>query len=401
MRHHDEMDRRRDLAPLRRVAWTLAVCAAAALGGAARTALAQSGETGALTGTVEDGEGHGLASAEVVVLDGAGQRAVTDDEGTFFITRVPLGTVRQSVRRLGYRHREVSAFVGRARSARSIRIVLEQLPQQIAAVEVKGKRERHTGPMADFYQRLESHANGGYFFTREQIDSMRPSRTTDILRRVPGFTFAAGAGADRGGADRVLRSRDRRCSPLIWIDGTPATTAYYDPDLINPRTIEGIEVYSGVATVPSLLMGPAGAGSCGAVAIWTREGERAGRRADRGEREEAAATLAALVDSVQVYTEAEVDRVAQFEPTARFAPEYPAELRRNKVTGVVVTEFVVDAAGKIEPTTLGVVYSPDPLFTEAVSVALSEVRFTPAIRRGHPVRQLVQLPVHFVEPVNK
>ena len=70
----------------------------------------------------------------------------------------------------------------------------------------------------------------------------------------------------------------------------------------------------------------------------------------------------------------------------------------HNVTGVVVTEFVVDANGRIERETVGVVYSPDPLFTTAVSAALDEARFIPAMRGGHPVRQYVQLPVHFVDP---
>lgn len=355
-------------------------------------------QRGAIAGVVQDEAGHGLVSAQVMVIDGDGQRTTTDDDGNFLLTGLPLGSAKIAVRRLGYRPHETTAVVGDARGARLLTIVLVQVPQQIDAVEVRGKRGQHSGPMADFYQRLESHANGGYFFTREQIDSMRPYRTTDILRRVPGFSFTASASADRGGAERMVRSRDRRCSPLIWIDGTPAATAYYDPDLVNPRTIEGIEVYSGVATVPSLLMGPAGAGSCGAIAIWTREGERTGRRASRDERAEAAATLTSLLDSVQVYTEAEVDRAAQLAPATPFAPVYPAELRRANVTGVVVTEFIVDATGRVEPATLGVVYSPDPLFTEAVNAALAGAKFTPAMRGGHPVRQLVQLPVHFVDP---
>ena len=404
MRHHLEIHRPEVTRRAARAALTALAGAALVLLAPPLQPLAAQGaaeETGALAGVVQDAEGHGLVAAHVTLVDGDGRSAVTDEEGNFLILRVPLGSVKLSVHRLGYEQRELSVYVGRARSTSTVTVVLTQIPQQIATVEVRAKRGQHTGPMADFYHRLESHANGGTFFTREQIDSMRPFRTTDILRRVPGFSFTNSGGPGGAGAERVIRSRDRRCSPLIWVDGTPATIAYYDPDLINPRTIEGIEVYAGVATVPPLLEGPAGTSSCGAIAIWTREGDRSANRQRQDEREAAATALAALVDSVQVYTEAEVDRVAMLAPSPRFAPVYPAELRRAKVTGVVVTEFVVDARGSLEPSTLGVVYSADPLFTESVTSALAGAKFTPAMRAGHPVRQLVQLPVHFVDPEEK
>ena len=376
----------------------LPLVAAAAAG---RSAVAQqrtSGQTGAIAGAVQDESGNALVAAEVTLLGGDGQRAVTDEEGQFLLVRIPLGDVRLGVRRLGYQPREVTAYVAGTRAGRGLTVVLKQLPQRIAAIEVEGKPLDYGGPMAGFYQRLESKAGGGRFFTRAQIDSIRPYSTTDLLRRVPGLGFTW-TGSDMRGS--VIKSRDRRCSPLVWVDGTPTSTSYYNPDLINPRTIEGMEVYSGLSTVPPQFAGPAGAGSCGVIAIWTRVGERQYSRPGRSEREEAAAVLASLIDSVQVYTEAEVDQVAQFAPSARFSPEYPAELRQSKVTGVVVTEFVVDASGHIEPETVGVVYSPHPLLTEAVSAALSRTTFTPAQRAGHAVRQLVQLPVHFVDPQGK
>jgi len=263
-------------------------------------------------------------------------------------------------------------------------------------VQVKEKRT-HTGPMADFYHRLESKAGGGHFFTREQIDSIRPHRTSDLLSRVPGLTFRQ-VGGTMGGEGMSIRSRDTRCSPLIWVDGTPAAVTYYDPDLVNPRVIEGIEIYSGVATVPPALAGPAGTGSCGVIAIWTRAGDHSDRGADKEERAQAVAKLEAIVDSVQVFTEDQVDSPAQLAPSSPFHPEYPSELRQRNASGVVVAEFVVDATGHVERPTFGVVYSPDSLFTAAVSKALESAVFKPAVRRGRSVRQLVQLPVHFVDP---
>ena len=401
MRYHHENDGIGTLARFpSHAAWSVALALLAAVAAAGRPIAAQRAPspTGALAGAVQDEAGHGLVAAEVTLIGGTGQRAVSDEGGRFVLLRIPLGDVRLSVRRLGYQPREVSAYVAGTRAGQGVTVVLKQLPQRIAAIEVKGKRREYGGPMGGFYQRLDSKSGGGRFFTREQIDSIRPYSTTDLLRRIPGLAFAP-TGSDMGGS--VIKSRDRRCSPLIWVDGTPASTSYYNPDLVNPRTIEGIEVYAGVATVPSLLIGPAGAGACGVIAIWTRIGENAPERPDATERAEAAATLVSLVDSVQVYTEGEVDQTAQLAPSTRFAPQYPAELRRSNLTGVVVTEFVVDATGHVEPATVGVVYSPHPLFSEAVGAALARAMFTPAVRAGHAVRQLVQLPVHFVDPQGK
>jgi TonB family protein len=368
------------------IALTLAPRAVAAQDGA-RTAVRQVGD---IDGIVQDSAGNGIAGAQVWASDGA-QRALTDDDGHFLLRRVPLGEVRLAVRRLGYAPHQTSTTLLRPDAAVALTITLTQLPQRIAAVEVEGRRQNYSGPMADFYHRLDSKARGGTFFTREQIETIRPQRTTDLLRRVPGLNLMPS-----GQSQSVIRSRDTRCSPLIWIDGTPATIAYYDPDLINPRTIEGIEVYPGMASVPAALEGPAGTSSCGAIAIWTRVGDPGDRSA--AERAQAAATLAAIVDSIHVYTEAEVDQAAELAPQSHFSPVYPAELKRNNVTGVVVAEFVVDAKGHIERETVGMVYSPDPLFTASVSVALDDARFTPAIRDGHAVRQYVQLPIHFVNP---
>lgn len=373
------------------------VTIAATIVAAPRSAAAQEGtsgaqQLGAIDGIVQDSAGNGIPAAQVWANAGA-QRAVSDDDGHFLLRGIPLGDVKVTVRRLGFAPHEVTTTVSRPGVARTLTITLVQLPQRIAGVEVQGKRQNYTGPMADFYHRLESKARGGHFFTREQIDAIRPQRTTDLLRRVPGLNFLPS-----GESESVIRSRDRRCSPLIWVDGTPAAIAYYDPDMINPRTIEGIEVYPGTSTVPNALQGPAGTSSCGAIAIWTRAGDLGDRRPDANQRAQAAATLTALVDSIHVYTEAEVDRVAELAPASHFSPVYPADLKRNNVTGVVVAEFVVDAKGRIERETVGMVYSPHPLFTAAVSVALDDARFTPAMRDGHPVRQYVQLPVHFVNP---
>ena len=49
----------------------------------------------------------------------------------------------------------------------------------------------------------------------------------------------------------------------------------------------------------------------------------------------------------------------------------------------------MDTTGLVDTTTLQVVRSDDPRFTESVRAALGQMRFRPAKRAGETVRQLV------------
>ncbi len=76
-------------------------------------------------------------------------------------------------------------------------------------------------------------------------------------------------------------------------------------------------------------------------------------------------------------------------------PRYPPSLRKARVNGEVIAQFVVDTDGRVDSTTFKAIRSTDPLFTEAVRQALLRYRFTPAEIRGHKVKQVVQQPFQF------
>jgi TonB family protein len=90
----------------------------------------------------------------------------------------------------------------------------------------------------------------------------------------------------------------------------------------------------------------------------------------------------------------QVDKTAMTVPGST-TPVYPPELKARKVEGEVVTSFVIDTAGLAEVQTLKILKSTDSLFTEAVKVALPQMRFIPAMVGGMKVRQLVQYPFVF------
>ncbi len=66
------------------------------------------------------------------------------------------------------------------------------------------------------------------------------------------------------------------------------------------------------------------------------------------------------------------------------------------IRGLVVAEFVVDTVGHIEGSTIGLVSSTHPLFSDAVRLALGRATYLPALRDGRAVRQIVQQPFDFV-----
>jgi len=96
---------------------------------------------------------------------------------------------------------------------------------------------------------------------------------------------------------------------------------------------------------------------------------------------------ARLIDTT--FTVYEVDAmVERWEGTA--APVYPSDLANAGVEGLVRATYVVDTAGRVDTTTIRIMSSDHPGFTASVQTALAEMRFRPAKRRGHSVRQLVE-----------
>lgn len=90
----------------------------------------------------------------------------------------------------------------------------------------------------------------------------------------------------------------------------------------------------------------------------------------------------------RVYSALQVDEmVERYEFSA--APVYPPELSAQGKEGLVDATYVVDTTGHVDTTTITVVQSDDPRFTESVRTALGDALFRPAKRAGRNVRQLV------------
>lgn len=117
-----------------------------------------------------------------------------------------------------------------------------------------------------------------------------------------------------------------------------------------------------------------------------------GRRS--GARPEAPFGPAERLVADSVFSVLEVDRmVERYDGSA--APVYPPELIAKGIQGMVQAIYVVDTTGWVDTSSIKVVTSDDPGFTQSVRQALDHMRFRPAIRAGHPVRQRVQQKFRF------
>lgn len=356
----------------------------------ASPARAQSDTLGTVAGVVRGPSGAAIVGAEVVLtpVRAAGtegtvfaRRLFTDEEGRFRVSGLPNGRATLAVRRIGFRPTTRELDVP---APALLAVAMEAVPQTMTAVVVRDRRVKYEGWAARFYERRDR--GMGRFVTKEDIERRNPIRTTDMLRSIPGLAVVPGAFSSK------IRLRGARCDPLVWIDGSAAISGYLDVDNFAPNSLEGIEVYSGVATVPAELRGPRGEEACGVIALWSRMPEP---RAKRGKKTYTADDLANLVASATVYTVDQVDQAAMPDSANPIAPYYPDAQKRARTAGEAIVEFVVDTAGVPEIETIGIVTASHPSFGSAARAAVSSARFSPARKSGRAVRQLVQVPVTF------
>ena len=335
-------------------------------------------QLGVITGTVTDSSGVPVLGAELAI-EGAPGHAFTDDAGAFRLNGVPLGTHILSARRLGFAPFQVGVQVSDGSDA-TVAIHMKFLAEALPAVVVRASRMNYTGRLAGYYERLDR-KSAGTFITREQIDKSSASRLGQLLSQVPGINAVRGQGGITG-----VRMRGRTCWPLVWIDGMPMPAGEVDLDSFVPSSIQGIELYLGSTTAPMRYIYNRDVSSCGTVLIWSRGPDTDPIRTTPTP----SVDLEDLLARMAVYSAEQVDSRAHLDSTAGLQLSYPPPLYAARIPGLVIAEFVVDSAGRIENGTLGIVSSTAPLFTNAVRVALEGASYVPAIKDGRRVRQLVQ-----------
>ncbi len=358
---------------------------AAALASAAAWGVAGAQAAGVrVSGTVVSEAGERVVGAQISLIRSASRGASTGEDGTFELFVLGDSSPRLGIKRIGFRPETVSVRVV-AGDAAPLRVTLARSIQMVRPVVVNAPAGS-SDPWLVAVRERERTGGNGHFVYRDDFMKSNPARFTDVLRRMPGIRITRNS---RNATE--IRLRNNRCGPLYWLDGQPLVGVPFDPEVLPPQTVEAIEVYSSPSLVPAQFQGPQYAQGCGAIVIWTRRGERPVRKPKID-----ADSIARLLDAHRVFVASEVDQAARIVSIQQ--PEYPDSLRAAGVSGSAVVEFIVNADGKVDRESIGVVSATHIKFGEAVRAALLEANFFAAMRRGAPVAQLFQFPVTFTAP---
>ncbi len=225
------------------------------LGLAISIATATGAQVTRVVGHVRDTTGAPIGLAQV---SSVGRRTLTDSAGRFALEGLPVGDIVITFRRLGFEpHDSSMTLVAGVRD--SLLVVLVALPVELEGVTSAASRL----VLLDFYRHKGT--GGGRYLDREQIESYRATRTSDIMRRLPGISLIP----DQSGRYSLrMRGSSGNCPPDFWIDGVRAP--YLNVDDLPLNDIEALEIYNGPAGLPPEYLNRFGNPACGAVVIWTR-----------------------------------------------------------------------------------------------------------------------------------
>jgi hypothetical protein len=213
-----------------------------------------------LVGLVRDGKGGPLEGAAVEI---PGAAARTDARGSFRLYTSDLDTITITIRRIGYGF--VSAVLrSRNRQWDTVMVEMEELPQRLAAAEVKAATATRRNGLRDFEDRRSK--GRGQFFDREQILGRNTLRTSEVLRGARGVRLQR-LRSGGNGVRFASYAKTPNCIPNLWLDGQLVRDMEVDD--VPANQIEAIELYESWTSTPAEFS----RGSelpCGTIVIWTR-----------------------------------------------------------------------------------------------------------------------------------
>jgi hypothetical protein len=221
-------------------------------------------QSGVARGVVLDSTRAPIPEVAVAVV-AAHQATRTDPQGKFSLSKLPVGEVEFSIRRIGFEPITLKRTMPPA-GVDSFTVVLTELALSLDAMSVN-ERHRRQG-IEEFYSR-RAQGVSGVFFTRDDIENQRASTPSDLMRTTPGIRLVrvpSGKGIRVPGTTGIGR-RGGDCQPVVWLDGQAAPGMELDD--LPLHDIEGIELYRGASSTPAQFW-RAGQSQCGAIVVWTR-----------------------------------------------------------------------------------------------------------------------------------
>lgn len=221
-------------------------------------------ETSIVTALITDTAGRALPGVEVTIV-GTDIRQLTNETGQVYMSGVPARKVTLHTRHVGFKEADLELFLTpgvRTSTTMVLRrapVVATTLPKVVVRSDLVPSRYAGTSRFDDFYRRK---ADGiGTFLTREFMDARAADRPEDILRSVAGIRIRY-----RGSRPYI---QFVRCEQVeIYINGFRSHDGFVSFLELNPREIEAMEIYRGVATVPAEFSPQPN--DCAAVVVWTR-----------------------------------------------------------------------------------------------------------------------------------
>lgn len=235
------------------------------------------------------------------VTDSSVLGALTAADGSFVVRLPRQGRYEIEVARLGYRPQREGPFEVSQGGVLDLEIILPVLPYTLDPVTVAAEVNSRMLQAVGFYDRKR--ADFGHFLTRDQIETRRASRPSDLLRAIPGVSIVPDPRAP--GRVRIQMrgthpAEGGPCAPRVFVDGLiairgdsrpprlPGTASQGDiedvfegdprapepslDDIVSPEQIEAIEVYRSASQVPAQFGGAGPFTRCGVLVIWTRRG---------------------------------------------------------------------------------------------------------------------------------
>lgn len=195
--------------------------------------------------------GTPIVAADVQLVDLSGLmrgRSLADTAGWFRITAPIPGSYRVRAVSLGYAQVETAALALDKGVELELELRLGTAAVPLEPLRVVSTRSFRVGRLTEYYDRAGwTRKSGlGRVFMRDDIDRIEPFDISSLLRMVP---------------NRV------GCTMTYMLDGLPIDAVSIDA-MVQPRDVEGVEIYRGVNQIPVEYSFRA---RCGLVLIWTRQ----------------------------------------------------------------------------------------------------------------------------------